>query len=693
MRDELDQQAFHKALEAVFAAIAESNRYVDTQAPWSLRKTDPARMATVLYVLTETLPQFTAQWVKLLDVRYSFGGGTKSVNDTETTDGDAECVTNSLCVPNQEITLRGAPTRLGYEFGGWKAQSTSETIIREAGTKTVIRADDYLFFAEWTPIDYTFSFNSLGGSINNSNLTGNIGRVLNLPSPGTRTGYTFGGWSPDLGNTKFAAGPSYVVGSASISFDAVWIPDVYQIAFDWQGGVGSPQANSSFTVGRGPMTLPAQGDRVRDGYSFAGWSTTPGGEVVSNYEPTASGLLFAKWIDGTYTIDFNAQNGPTPVTQVLVQRTTSTILRTPTRANFRFLGWFDALTGGNYVGAAGASYLPTESKTLYARWVQSSFYGVDEAALETASTYTASGANIDETITHNPSGSQARIQIPAGTLPDGTVVSVRYFKDDTRQRELIGNYNNYFFSVVVSWLYGTGATATVPDTLPDGFGGQKPITVTLTNSQIKAGAMVYRVIDGAYTPMDRATVDGSITVRIYSDPELVVAATPPTAPRNLLVVGPGRASSTVSWLAPESNGGSPVTDYDVFLDGVLACDSITVLTCDLTNLSDSSTFAVRVVANNAVGIGEEATTSFTTAAPPTAPAGSGGGAAPGPVAPVNPVVPPAPVAPVKPPVAPPAPAPVAPAAPPGAGAGRPSSKCPKHLASKEPGAGDWPANQ
>jgi uncharacterized repeat protein (TIGR02543 family) len=617
------------------------------------------------FVLTETSPQFTAQWVKLLDVRYSFGGGTKSVNDTETTDADAECITNSLCVPNQEITLRGAPTRLGYTFGGWKAQSTSETIIRNAGSKTVIREDNYLFFAEWTPVDYTFSFNSLGGSISNANQIGNIGRVLTLPDPGTRTGYTFGGWSPDLGTTKFAAGPSYVVGSASISFDAVWIPDVYQIAFDWQGGVGSPQANSSFTVGRGPMTLPAQGDRVKDGYSFAGWSTTPGGEVVSNYEPTASGLLFAKWVDGNYAIDFNAQNGPTPVTQVLVQRTTSTILRTPTRPNFRLIGWFDALTGGNFVGKAGERYLPTASKTLYARWVQSSFYGVDEAALETASIYTASGANIDETITHNPSGSQARIQIPGGTLPNGTVISVRYFKDDTRQRELIGNYNNYFFSVVVSWLFGTGATATVPETLPDGFGGQKPITVTLTNSQIKAGAMVYRVIDGAYTPLQRASVDGSITVRIYSDPELVVAATPPTAPRNVLVVGPGRASSTVSWLAPASNGGSPVTDYDVFLDNVLACASITVLSCDLTNLSDSSTFAVRVVANNAVGIGEAATTSFTTAAPPTAPAGSGGGPAPAPVAPVNPVVPPAP-APVKPPVAPPVapPPPVAPAAPP-----------------------------
>jgi methionyl-tRNA synthetase len=54
-RAELDQQAFHKALEAFFAVVADANRYVDAQAPWTLRKTDPARMATVLYVLMETL--------------------------------------------------------------------------------------------------------------------------------------------------------------------------------------------------------------------------------------------------------------------------------------------------------------------------------------------------------------------------------------------------------------------------------------------------------------------------------------------------------------------------------------------------------------------------------------------------------------------------------------------------------------
>jgi methionyl-tRNA synthetase len=49
----LNEQAFHKALEAISELTGAANRYIDTQAPWTLKKTDPARMATVLYVLAE----------------------------------------------------------------------------------------------------------------------------------------------------------------------------------------------------------------------------------------------------------------------------------------------------------------------------------------------------------------------------------------------------------------------------------------------------------------------------------------------------------------------------------------------------------------------------------------------------------------------------------------------------------------
>ena len=54
-RATIDQQLFHEMLENVWQVIRAANGYVDRQAPWALRKTDPARMATVLYVLAETV--------------------------------------------------------------------------------------------------------------------------------------------------------------------------------------------------------------------------------------------------------------------------------------------------------------------------------------------------------------------------------------------------------------------------------------------------------------------------------------------------------------------------------------------------------------------------------------------------------------------------------------------------------------
>ncbi|ASG22777.1 methionine--tRNA ligase [Nitrospirillum viridazoti] len=76
MRAELDVQAFHKALDALWVVVGDANRYIDEQAPWALKKTDPARMATVLYVLAEamrhvailTQPFMPGSMAKVLDL-------------------------------------------------------------------------------------------------------------------------------------------------------------------------------------------------------------------------------------------------------------------------------------------------------------------------------------------------------------------------------------------------------------------------------------------------------------------------------------------------------------------------------------------------------------------------------------------------------------------------------------------------
>jgi len=54
-REQIDVQAFHEVLETIWAVIRAANGYVDAQAPWNLRKEDPSRMGTVLYVLAETI--------------------------------------------------------------------------------------------------------------------------------------------------------------------------------------------------------------------------------------------------------------------------------------------------------------------------------------------------------------------------------------------------------------------------------------------------------------------------------------------------------------------------------------------------------------------------------------------------------------------------------------------------------------
>ncbi len=51
----IDRQAFGDALEEIWRVIRAGNAYIDHQAPWALRRTDPARMATVLRVLADLL--------------------------------------------------------------------------------------------------------------------------------------------------------------------------------------------------------------------------------------------------------------------------------------------------------------------------------------------------------------------------------------------------------------------------------------------------------------------------------------------------------------------------------------------------------------------------------------------------------------------------------------------------------------
>jgi methionyl-tRNA synthetase len=49
----IDAFAIHRALEMIWAVVADANRYFASEEPWAHKKTDPERMETILYVTAE----------------------------------------------------------------------------------------------------------------------------------------------------------------------------------------------------------------------------------------------------------------------------------------------------------------------------------------------------------------------------------------------------------------------------------------------------------------------------------------------------------------------------------------------------------------------------------------------------------------------------------------------------------------
>ena len=537
------------------------------------------------YLLGDTDVTMTAQWVRVLQVRYTLNGGTGVLP------GDDECITDGgggifLCDANQVITASVAPNRTGYEFAGWKDQNNF-TIA--AGATFTVTSSKYLLYAQWTPVNYTVTYVSNGGATAPTETAKNIGDIFTVANAITRTGYSFNGWSD--GSRNYGAGASYQVGSTNVTLTAQWVADVYTITFDWNGGTGTASANGSYTVGTSGLTLPSVGDHVKDGYSFAGWSETRNGTALTGaYQPTQSRTLYAVWGSGSYTVTYDANGGTAATASASVVNGGSTLLPSATRANYVFEGWYSAQTGGSSRGVAAGVFTPTGSTTLYARWTQLSLYGINPVHLTRVGTLTASGIN--SSYSGSNAGSSVQVTVPANTLPTGTTVNLDLVSDFTRAGNLLNDPANFIVSLVVSWVASDG-------TVPNTYSG-KAVSVTIQNSSIKAGSSVYSILGSQVTLLGTAILDGTVTVSLTQDPEIVIAATKPTAPQTVTAVAGQTGTANVSWSAPSSNGGATITSYTVTASTGQTCTTV-ITSCAVTGLTSGATYTFTVTATNSVG--------------------------------------------------------------------------------------------
>lgn len=139
----------------------------------------------------------------------------------------------------------------------------------------------------------------------------------------------------------------------------------YTVTFDSTGG----SAVSSQTVAKGE-TAKSPADPKREGYTFAGWYLNLSDSSTYDFskEVTKDITLKAKWLQnsteaGTYNVTFDS-NGGSDVSSVVIKTGEVTILPTPTRSGYNFLGWYDGET------LITSSSQITANTRLTAKWEQ-----------------------------------------------------------------------------------------------------------------------------------------------------------------------------------------------------------------------------------------------------------------------------------------------------------------------------------
>ena len=313
---------------------------------------------------------------------------------------------------NVDIKLSsGVPTRNGYTFLGWNTQADGNGTAYAAGATYTHDQDGgtVTLYAQWTPWKHVLHYNknvptsSTSQTVSNmpvdqTKTFGQFMAISNLVP--TRKGYTFAGWYTQSNGTgtKYNPGSNYAAdqNGGTVNLYAKWTPWTYNIKYDQN--VKSTSSSKTVTDMPNAQTKTQEIDVTlssmtpkRNGYIFAGWSTSANGSV--EYKPGsrftkdldsngASITLYAVWTPWKHTIHYNSNiptNAPTGTTTVsnMPGDQTKTFdeklmisSNKPTRKGYNFAGWSTS-ANGNVVYQPGAEYKNDQNGgtvTLYAKW-------------------------------------------------------------------------------------------------------------------------------------------------------------------------------------------------------------------------------------------------------------------------------------------------------------------------------------
>ena len=256
----------------------------------------------------------------------------------------------------------------GYTFNKWNNGTSNYS----AGDTYTMSTSAVVLTATWTATLQTVTYlpgTGGSGSAPTQSPVATAAIFTTAANTFTRTGYDFAGWSN--GTTIYPVNTSYAMGINNVTLTATWTPQVYIVTYDANSAAGAASRTSdSWTYGTLALNFPTVGTMVKTGYTFAGWSTTTSGSVLTgSYTPVASITLHAIWTPNVYTVSFNTNGatGSTPATQSYTVGTAGLSLPDGsglTYPGYQFGGWAST-AGGSSIGSA---YTPVASIALQAIW-------------------------------------------------------------------------------------------------------------------------------------------------------------------------------------------------------------------------------------------------------------------------------------------------------------------------------------
>jgi uncharacterized repeat protein (TIGR02543 family) len=273
-----------------------------------------------------------------------------------------------------------------YFFSDWNTQPNGSGTSYSDQEIFPFTADIQIY-AQWIQVTHSVIFYTNLSNTDNSNSVETGNSPMSLSSALTlgiaNPNHTFAGWNTQRNGRGIKYDDEAIYSFVSdLLLYAQWGLNEDTLSFSSNTGSGTifPLTGAYGSS----VTLPSGGSFSKTDYAFTGWNTMPDGSGTE-YVPGASITIstgetfYAMWSRDTYEVSFVVPGLKDKVAPISVLAGGSIHLRSSSglsKRGYTFSGWFTAPAGGHLTGKSDASYTPSASITLYARWVANAVVGV-----------------------------------------------------------------------------------------------------------------------------------------------------------------------------------------------------------------------------------------------------------------------------------------------------------------------------